>query len=187
MSILPLSPPFVLENFAGLIVFTGPALPTWLGSVGNFVLAFGASILSSTRGYPPVFGLVASSLPCLDPNPSTSFAAHRIFNVGNSAPTQVLDFIKILEKSLNKKAKLEFYPRQPGDVLKTGPDISLIEEWIDYNPSTSLEKGVDIFVKWFCTIDISCKGAIYKSNIIGGIVRVCGSCPKIVSPSTQGC
>ncbi len=97
---------------------------------------------------------------CLDkkfdsfnPNPSTSFAAHRIFNVGNSSPIKVLDFIKILEKSLNKKAKLELYPRQPGDVLKTSADISLIEDWIDYNPTTSLDKGVDLFIKWFKKYD----------------------------------
>ena len=84
-----------------------------------------------------------------NPNSSTSFAPHRIFNVGNSSPIKVLDFINILEKSFQKKAKLEFYPRQPGDVLKTAADISLIEDWIEYKPLTPLDKGIDLFIKWF--------------------------------------
>ncbi len=84
-----------------------------------------------------------------NPDPSTSFAAHRIFNIGNSSPINVMEFIKILENYLNKKAKLEFYPEQPGDVIKTGADTSLIENWIEYSPSTSLEKGIKIFTDWY--------------------------------------
>ena len=66
----------------------------------------------------------------LNPDPSSSFAAHRIFNIGNSSPVNIMEFIKILENFLNKKAKIEFYPEQPGDVIRTGADTSLIEEWI---------------------------------------------------------
>ena len=66
----------------------------------------------------------------VNPEASTSFAPHRIFNIGNSSPVQLMDFIKILEKAFNKKARLEYYPRQPGDVIKTGADISLIEGWL---------------------------------------------------------
>jgi len=84
-----------------------------------------------------------------DPDPSTSFAPHRIFNVGNGSPVELMKFIEILEKSLNKKAKLEFYPRQKGDVVKTGADTSLIEEWINYKPFTDLEKGVKLFAEWY--------------------------------------
>lgn len=85
----------------------------------------------------------------LNPDPSSSFAAHRIFNIGNSSPVNVMDFIKILENFLNKKAKIEFYPEQPGDVIKTGADTSLIEEWINYSPSTSLENGIKFFTDWY--------------------------------------
>jgi len=84
-----------------------------------------------------------------NPNPSTSFAPHRIFNVGNSCPTRVIDFIEILERFFEKKANLEFYPRQPGDVVKTGANTSLIGEWINYIPQTSLEKGLKHFVEWY--------------------------------------
>ncbi len=87
------------------------------------------------------------------PNPATSFAPHRIFNIGNSSPVKVLDFIRILEESLNKKANLELYPRQPGDVVKTGADTSLIEAWIKYKSKTSLEKGTKIFAEWYKDFD----------------------------------
>ncbi len=84
-----------------------------------------------------------------NPDPSSSFAPHRIFNIGNSSPINVLEFIRILERFLNKKAKLEFYPVQPGDVIKTAADTSLIEDWINYTPSTSLEEGIKFFTDWY--------------------------------------
>ena len=61
----------------------------------------------------------------------------------------ILQFIQVLEKSLNKKAILEFYPRQKGDVIKTGADTFLIEDWINYKPFTSLEKGLKSFADWY--------------------------------------
>ena len=88
-----------------------------------------------------------------DPDPSSSFAPHRIFNIGNSHPVKLMDFIKVLEKSFNKKAILDFYPRQPGDVIKTGADTSLIEDWINYKPTTSLEKGIKLFTRWYKNYD----------------------------------
>ena len=88
-----------------------------------------------------------------DPDPSSSFAPHRIFNIGNSHPVKLMDFIKVLEKSFNKKAILDFYPRQPGDVIKTGADTSLIEDWISYKPTTSLEKGIKLFTSWYKNYD----------------------------------
>ena len=88
-----------------------------------------------------------------NPDPSSSFAPHRIFNVGNSDPIKMMDFIDILEKSFRKKAKLEFYPRQAGDVVKTAADTSLIEEWIRFKPNTTLEQGLNKFAEWFSTCD----------------------------------
>ena len=85
----------------------------------------------------------------LNPDPSSSFAPHRIFNVGNNMPIKLLDFIKTLEKHFNKKANLEFYPLQPGDVIKTGADTKLLEDWICYCPSTSLDEGIKLFKDWY--------------------------------------
>ncbi len=84
-----------------------------------------------------------------DPDPSSSFAPHRIFNIGNGSPIQLMKFIQTLEKSLNKKAELEFFPRQKGDVIKTGADTSLLEEWVSHKPFTSLEKGLKLFADWY--------------------------------------
>ena len=57
----------------------------------------------------------------------------------------------MLFRSFRKKAELEFYPRQPGDVVKTAADTALIEEWINSKPNTSLEQGLNEFSKWFET------------------------------------
>ena len=85
----------------------------------------------------------------LSTNPSESFAPHKIFNVGNGNPIKLLEFVKILEKYLGKKAIMQFQPMQPGDVEKTYADINKLKEWIEYNPQTDFENGIKNFVKWF--------------------------------------
>ena len=84
-----------------------------------------------------------------NPEPPSSFAPYRIFNVGNGSPVELLKFIEILEKSFNKKAFLEFYPRQQGDVIKTEADTTLIKEWINYKSTTPLDKGLKLFADWY--------------------------------------
>ena len=83
------------------------------------------------------------------PNPSTSFAPHRIFNIGNSQPVKLLKFIEILEDALGKKAIKEFEPMQLGDVKATAANTDLLQDWINYAPFTPLEKGVYKFANWF--------------------------------------
>ncbi len=85
----------------------------------------------------------------MKPNPSTSFAPHRIFNIGNSQPVKLLKFIEILEDALGKKAIKEFAPIQPGDVQATAANTDLLQDWINYSPSTSLENGIYKFANWF--------------------------------------
>ena len=80
---------------------------------------------------------------------SSPKASHRIFNVGNSKPINLLDFINTLELCLGKKALLDFKPLQPGDVIDTHSDSSALEEWIEFKPSTSLEKGIKTFADWY--------------------------------------
>ena len=81
--------------------------------------------------------------------PSTSFAPYRIFNIGNNHPVKLMDFISVLEKKLGKNAKKKFLPMQPGDVYSTYADISKLSELIGYQPRTSIEEGLDKFVKWY--------------------------------------
>jgi UDP-glucuronate 4-epimerase len=92
---------------------------------------------------------INKSFNSFSPNPSSSFAPHRIFNVGNGSPIELMKFIETLERAFDKKASLDFYPKQKGDVIKTGADTSLIQDWINYKPFTSLEKGVMIFTEWY--------------------------------------
>ncbi len=85
----------------------------------------------------------------LIPNPSTSSAPYRVFNIGNSHPTQLLYFIELLEKNLGKKAIKNFQPMQPGDVVSTAARMDLLNSWVEYKPTTSIENGVKLFSEWY--------------------------------------
>tara|TARA_B100000579_G_scaffold63824_1_gene47188 strand:+ start:11089 stop:12120 length:1032 start_codon:yes stop_codon:yes gene_type:complete len=85
----------------------------------------------------------------LTPDQESSFAPYRIFNIGNSKPIELLKFIETLEKALGVKAVKNFMSIQPGDVESTCANTDLLESWIDFKPSTSLEVGVEKFVKWY--------------------------------------
>lgn len=84
-----------------------------------------------------------------NPDPMTSDAPYRIFNVGNSCPTVLMDYIAAIEKELEIKAKKNFLPLQPGDVLKTAADTGALEKWIGFKPNTSIKYGVSEFIKWY--------------------------------------
>ncbi len=84
-----------------------------------------------------------------NPNPSKSWAPYRIFNIGNSSPTELFDYILALEKSIGRKAKVNLLPMQQGDVPITSADTSELAEWIGFKPSTSIEIGVGNFVNWY--------------------------------------
>lgn len=86
-----------------------------------------------------------------DPKPNSSSAPYRIYNLGNSSPVKLLDFIGMLEKSLNKKAKLELLPMQAGDVQNTYAHIHDSIENIGYLPMTPIETGITAFTDWYRT------------------------------------
>ena len=81
--------------------------------------------------------------------PSASWCPFKLFNIGNSSPIKLMDFIKTLETNLGKKAKKEFTSMQPGDVKQTYADTNLIKKFINYNPNTNLDKGIKEFIKWY--------------------------------------
>jgi len=85
----------------------------------------------------------------LNPNPSKSWAPYKIFNIGNSNPINLMEYIKILEKELGIEAKKNFLPMQDGDVQKTEADTTLLNEFIDFKPNTSIKYGVKEFVSWY--------------------------------------
>ena len=83
------------------------------------------------------------------PDPATSRAPWRIYNIGNNNPVQLMDYIKALEKTLGKKAKINFLPLQPGDVPDTYANVDNLKKKFNYKPSTSVISGVSNFVKWY--------------------------------------
>jgi UDP-glucuronate 4-epimerase len=82
-------------------------------------------------------------------NPEGSKAPYKIYNIGNSAPVKLLDFIRSLENAIGRKAVLNFMPMQPGDVLATYADVSDLVRDIGYAPSTPLDAGIERFVRWY--------------------------------------
>ena len=83
------------------------------------------------------------------PDPASSKAPWRIYNIGNSNPVKLMDYIEALEKTLGKKARINFLPLQPGDVLDTYANVENLKEKFNYKPLTSVIDGVTEFVKWY--------------------------------------
>jgi len=83
------------------------------------------------------------------PDPGTSKAPWRIYNIGNSQPVELMDYISALEKALGKRAKINLLPLQPGDVPDTYANVDDLIEQFNYKPSTSAEDGVANFVQWY--------------------------------------
>ncbi|MBS3742580.1 MAG: NAD-dependent epimerase/dehydratase family protein, partial [Candidatus Cloacimonetes bacterium] len=84
-----------------------------------------------------------------NPNPQSSKAPYRIYNIGNNSPVKLMDFIHALEDSLGIAAKKNMLPIQPGDVPRTHADVSNLIEAINYNPNTPIKEGIDQFVEWY--------------------------------------
>jgi UDP-glucuronate 4-epimerase len=83
------------------------------------------------------------------PDPATSLAPYRIFNIGNEQPVELLRYIEVLEQCLGRKAVMELLPLQAGDVPDTEADVSALAAAVDYTPKVSVEQGVANFVRWY--------------------------------------
>ena len=83
------------------------------------------------------------------PDPATSKAPYRLYNIGNNAPVELMYFIELIEKNLNKKADKNYLPLQPGDVPGTYADVDALIDYVDYSPSTSIETGIENFINWY--------------------------------------
>jgi UDP-glucuronate 4-epimerase len=84
-----------------------------------------------------------------NPSSSSSSAPYRIFNIGNSAPVELMEYIHAIEDSLGIEAKKVFMDMQPGDVPATHADTSALEAYVDFRPSTSIREGVGRFIDWY--------------------------------------
>lgn len=84
-----------------------------------------------------------------EPDPATSTAPYRIYNIGNHSPVQLMDFIGLLEQALGREAKKNFLPMQPGDVPATFADVDDLIADVGFAPATPLQEGIGRFVKWY--------------------------------------
>lgn len=99
---------------------------------------------------------VSDSIPCANPqwdtthpNPASSSAPYRVFNIGNHQSVDLLHFISVLENAIGKKAIINLMPMQAGDVPNTYADIESLNKAVGYIPTTSIEVGVPRFVEWY--------------------------------------
>ncbi|WP_323031318.1 NAD-dependent epimerase [Brachymonas denitrificans] len=83
------------------------------------------------------------------PDPASSSAPWRVYNIGNNQPVVLLDYIAALEQAIGKKADMELLPPQPGDLHDTFADVSELTQEFDYKPATPVVEGVKCFVEWY--------------------------------------
>ncbi len=83
------------------------------------------------------------------PDPGSSPAPYRLYNIGNHSPVKLLDFIALIEKALGCEAQKELLPMQPGDVPATYADVEALSQAVGFSPDTPLEKGISDFVQWY--------------------------------------
>lgn len=99
----------------------------------------------------------------LSPDPGTSYAPYRVYNIGNNSPVKLLDFIEAIEKKLNIKAKKNFLPLQAGDVPQTFANVEDLINDIQFKPETNIQDGIDEFIEWYVSY--------YKKNIEAGVTQ----------------
>ena len=85
----------------------------------------------------------------LTPDPASSFAPYRVYNIGNNKPIELLQFIETIEQKVGKKAIKNFLPLQDGDVPETYANVDDLMREIDFRPATPIEEGVAKFVDWY--------------------------------------
>ena len=85
----------------------------------------------------------------INPDPSSSSAPYKVYNIGNSNPVRLMDFIEAIEDAIGKKAQKNFLPLQSGDVPATWADVSDLVKDLGYKPNTSVKEGVSRFVSWY--------------------------------------
>lgn len=99
----------------------------------------------------------------LNPDPGTSYAPYRVYNIGNNSPVKLLDFIEAIEKKLGISAKKNFLPLQAGDVPQTFANVDDLINDIQFKPETKIQDGIDQFIEWYVSY--------YKKTIESGVTQ----------------
>ncbi|MEK0153118.1 NAD-dependent epimerase/dehydratase family protein [Tetragenococcus halophilus] len=84
-----------------------------------------------------------------DPDPSSSSAPYKIYNIGNNSPVRLMEFVEAIENKLGKIAKKNYMDLQPGDVPETYANVDDLYRDIDFKPETTIQEGVDRFIDWY--------------------------------------
>jgi len=104
------------------------------------------------EGIVRILGHIPQSDPVWDavkPDPATSSAPYRLYNIGNNQPVELAQFIEVLEECLGKKARKNMLPLQAGEVLVTCADVSDLMREVGFRPAKPLEEGLRRFIEWF--------------------------------------
>lgn len=104
------------------------------------------------EGVVRVIDNVAEPDPTFDtakPDPATSYAPYRVYNIGNNEPVQLMEFIETIENAVGTKAEKNMMGMQDGDVVATYADIDSLYNAVGFKPATSLKDGIEKFVKWY--------------------------------------
>jgi UDP-glucuronate 4-epimerase len=83
------------------------------------------------------------------PDPSTSYAPYRLYNIGNHEPIELMTFIETIERAAGKPAMKNFLPMQAGDVVATYADVAALKDAVGFEPKTPLAEGIEKFVAWY--------------------------------------
>jgi UDP-glucuronate 4-epimerase len=118
---------------------------------GNMVRDF-TYVDDIVEGVTRVLDRPAEPNPAFDavrPDPGTSDAPYRVFNIGNSQPTPLTEYIEALEAALGRTAERNYLPMQPGDVPATAANTDELDAWVGFKPGTPVPEGVRRFVTWY--------------------------------------
>jgi UDP-glucuronate 4-epimerase len=141
-------PDMALFKFTALIL-KGEPIPVYNG--GDMVRDF-TYVDDIVEGIVRVIDRPAAPDPSWSgdqPNPATSAAPYRVFNIGNGRPVNLMRYIEVLEQCLGRKAVIEMLPMQLGDVQKTTADVRALEAAAGFRPRTTVEEGIAKFVEWY--------------------------------------
>jgi UDP-glucuronate 4-epimerase len=128
-----------------------PDMAYWLFTeailAGRPIKVFGGGNMS--RDFTYIDDVVTGVIAAVDAPAVAGEAIHRIYNIGGGSPVPLLEMVDILERLLNKKARIDFMPAPPGDVPATCADISAIASDFGFQPTVPLEEGLKRFLEWF--------------------------------------
>jgi UDP-glucuronate 4-epimerase len=103
------------------------------------------------RDFTYIDDIVSGIVACLDnpPEPKQGEAPARVFNIGNTRSEDLMDFVRIIEREMGRKAEFDMMPMQPGDIEQTYADVTETTEAVGYRPTTTISEGIPKFISWF--------------------------------------